>query len=145
MAQNKISFEDYFKSDEVTAQEITPQDVFVDTPRKFDFTVFFLCTVAVICIVLTCVYYANSLVPTSDKVDISYVSTSGSSVQGGKVNINTADIETLCTLTGIGESKAFSIIAYRTANGGFESIEQIKEVSGIGEDVFEKIRDKICI
>lgn len=145
MAQNKISFEDYFKSDEVAVQEITPQDVFVDSPRRFDFTVFFLCTVAVICIVLTCVYYANSLVPVNSKVDISYVSTSGSSVQDGKVNINTADIETLCTLTGIGESKAFSIIAYRTANGGFESIEQIKEVSGIGEEIYNDIKDKICV
>lgn len=60
-----------------------------------------------------------------------------------KVNINTADKETLCTLPGIGESKAEDIIAYREANGSFKSLEDLMKVSGIKESLFEKIADKI--
>ena len=61
------------------------------------------------------------------------------------VNINTATIEELLTLTGIGESKAKSIIEYRSTNGSFKAIEEIKNVSGIGEALFNKIKDKITI
>ncbi len=62
----------------------------------------------------------------------------------GKVNINQAGAEELCTLPGIGASKAESIITYRTQNGPFQSIEDIKNISGIKDAVFEKIRDLIC-
>ena len=61
------------------------------------------------------------------------------------VNINTATIEELITLDGIGASKAQSIIEYRKNNGGFKSIEELKNVSGIGESVYLKIKDKITI
>ena len=61
----------------------------------------------------------------------------------GKVNINTADVSTLCTLSGIGETKAGAIIAYREAKGSFASIEEIKAVDGIGEKLFAKIREEI--
>lgn len=61
------------------------------------------------------------------------------------VNINTASIEELITLDGIGASKAQSIIEYRKNNGGFKSIEELKNVSGIGESVYLKIKDKITI
>ena len=61
------------------------------------------------------------------------------------VNINTATKEKLMTLNGIGESKAVSIIEYRENNGGFKSIEEIKNVSGIGEAAFEKIKSNITI
>lgn len=60
------------------------------------------------------------------------------------VNINTATKEELMTLPSIGESKAENIINYRE-NFKFETIEQIKEVSGIGESLFEKIKDYITI
>ena len=63
----------------------------------------------------------------------------------GKININTADVAMLCTLPGIGESRANSIIAYRDANGPFEKIEDIMKVSGIKEAAFEKIKDKIIV
>jgi len=61
------------------------------------------------------------------------------------ININTADSATLQQLTGIGPATAEKIIDYRTANGSFKSIEDIKNVSGIGEKTFEKFKDKITI
>jgi competence protein ComEA len=60
------------------------------------------------------------------------------------VNINTATKEELLTLPGIGESKANNIINYRESFS-FESIEQLKEVSGIGDALFEKVKDYITI
>ena len=57
----------------------------------------------------------------------------------GLVNINSADLEELKTLPGIGDSKARSIIAYREENGAFENPEDIKNVDGIGEGVFAKL------
>lgn len=65
--------------------------------------------------------------------------------QQGKVNINTASLEELMTLTGIGEAKAESIIRYREENGGFRKPEDLMEISGIKEGVFEKIKDDIII
>ena len=62
-----------------------------------------------------------------------------------KININTSDIDTLTTLPNIGKSKAQSIISYREKNGNFKSIEEIVNVSGIGESTFEKIKDYITI
>ncbi len=60
------------------------------------------------------------------------------------ININTASKEQLMTLPGIGESRADSIIDYREENGGFSSIEDIMNVSGIKEAAFKKIKDYIC-
>ncbi len=62
-----------------------------------------------------------------------------------KVSINTATKEELMTLSGIGESKAEKIITYRNDNGNFNSIEDLKKVSGIGNSIFEKIKDKITL
>lgn len=61
-----------------------------------------------------------------------------------KININTATKEELTTLTGIGESKANSIIEYRKTNQ-FKSIEELKNVSGIGEALYESIKDSITV
>ena len=63
----------------------------------------------------------------------------------GKINLNTAAKEQLMTLTGIGETKAAAIIRYREENGGFQSIEELMEVEGIKEGVFNKIKDQIKI
>lgn len=60
------------------------------------------------------------------------------------VNINTATKEELMTLPGVGESKADKIIAYRENYGGFASCEDIMQVSGIKEGMYNKICDKIC-
>lgn len=64
---------------------------------------------------------------------------------GGKVNINTAGMEELCTLSGVGESTAKKIISYRVANGAFETIEDIMNVPGIKEAKFMSIKENICV
>ncbi|MBP5306374.1 MAG: helix-hairpin-helix domain-containing protein [Lachnospiraceae bacterium] len=63
----------------------------------------------------------------------------------GIVNINTAGISELCTLTGIGEKKAERIISYRKEHGNFSSIEEIMNISGIKEGTFNKIKDRIMV
>ena len=68
-----------------------------------------------------------------------------SSNNENKVNINTASINELDTLSGIGPSKAEAIIKYREENGTFKSIEEIKNVTGIGEALFEKFKENITI
>lgn len=62
-----------------------------------------------------------------------------------KVSINNATKEDLMSLTGIGESKANAIINYRNENGLFKQIEDIKNVFGIGDSVFEKIKNNITL
>ena len=62
-----------------------------------------------------------------------------------KVNINTANKEKLETLPGIGETTAQKIIDYREANGKFNNIEDIKNVSGIGDAKFNSLKDKITV
>lgn len=61
----------------------------------------------------------------------------------GKVNLNTASRETLMTLPGIGEAKADAILSYREEHGGFKNTEEIQQLEGIKEKVFEKIKDQI--
>lgn len=63
--------------------------------------------------------------------------------QNGKINLNSADRSQLCTLPGIGESRADDIIAYRTQHGGFSDAEEIMLVPGIKTSVYEKIKDRI--
>lgn len=65
--------------------------------------------------------------------------------QTSKVNINTATQAQLETLPGIGPSTAMKIINYRKENGKFNQIEDIKEVSGIGDSKFEKIKEYITV
>ena len=67
------------------------------------------------------------------------------SESSGKVNINTAGVEELCTLPGIGEARAKVIIAYRESSGPFKSIEDIMNVSGIKQASFDKIKNDICV
>ena len=63
----------------------------------------------------------------------------------GKININTASESELDSLPGIGKSRAESIIKYREEKGGFKSIEEIKNINGIGDAAFEKLKEKITI
>ena len=62
-----------------------------------------------------------------------------------KVNINTATISELTSISGVGEKTAMKIIEYREANGKFKAIDDIKKVSGIGDAKYESIKDYICI
>lgn len=63
----------------------------------------------------------------------------------GKVNINSANKDQLQTIPGIGPSKADAIIEYREQKGEFKKIEDIKNVTGIGEKTYEKLKDSISI
>lgn len=62
-----------------------------------------------------------------------------------KINLNKATLEELQTLEGIGESKAKAIIAYREEKGKFNNIEELLEVSGIGEKLYETIKTNITV
>ncbi len=63
----------------------------------------------------------------------------------GLININTAELNALMTLPGIGQAKALDIIKYREEHGGFQSVEDIMNIQGIKEGVFNKIKDRISI
>ena len=63
----------------------------------------------------------------------------------GKIDLNTATAEELKTLDGIGDAKANAIVEYRSEYGPFTSIEEVKNVKGIGDGIFESIKDKICV
>ena len=94
---------------------------------------------------------ARIYVPGKDEVSqegTEWMEGSGSAAQGtadGRVNLNRASKEELMTLPGIGEAKAEAILQYRTEHGGFGSIDEIKQISGIKDGVFEKIKDKITV
>ena len=66
-------------------------------------------------------------------------------ISSGRININTADETLLQQLTGVGPVTAQKIIDYREENGNFKSIEDLKNVSGIGDKTFEKTKDDITI
>ena len=84
------------------------------------------------------------IVPRIGDASIS-VQQGGISQDDGKVNINTADSSQLQTIPGIGPSKASRIIDYRETVGKFNSIEEIMNVSGIGEATFQSIKDYITV
>lgn len=62
-----------------------------------------------------------------------------------KVNINTAPADELALLPSLGEKRAEAIVEYREEHGKFKTAEEIKNVKGIGESIFEEIKDKITV
>lgn len=104
------------------------------------------------------VVYTNEEIEKANKKDIIYVETpcvceeikndacyKENENNNGKININTASVEDLMKLSGIGESKAKLIIEYRNNNGLFTNIDDIKKVNGISETLFNKIKENITI
>ena len=69
--------------------------------------------------------------------------TSKEATKEGKVNINTATVEELKTLKGVGEKKAEAIIEYRKKNGSFQTKEDLMKVRGIGKKLFESFQERI--
>ena len=87
-------------------------------------------------------------VPSTDEVEPGALFSATSELTdevNGLVNINTATRDELMTLPGIGESKAESIIKYRESFGLFKTAEDIMNIAGIKEKMFEKIRDFITV
>lgn len=69
----------------------------------------------------------------------------GSASAGYPIDLNTADAATLCELPGIGEAKAAAIIEYRNSIGGFSSVDQLLDISGIGEATYEKLLPMVTV
>lgn len=88
----------------------------------------------------------NSYITTESGITIEETEkTQNKTENNQKVNINTATQEELETLTGIGPSTASKIIQYRKEKGNFKSIEEIKNVSGVGDSKFENIKENITV
>ncbi|MDU7242705.1 helix-hairpin-helix domain-containing protein [Clostridium sp.] len=93
----------------------------------------------------------NQLIVIPNKNDLSNANTNiniskeGNTSEDGIININTASLEELQKINGVGEVKAKSIINYREKNGGFKSIDEMKNIEGIGDKTFEKMKDQITI
>lgn len=81
----------------------------------------------------------------SDSAEGGVAGTEQTAGEDGLININTADEAALCTLPGIGSSRARSIIAYREENGPFSRIEDIMKVNGIKEGAFAKLKEYIKV
>lgn len=89
---------------------------------------------------------ASTPVSSSASSSSSSVSSSTSGAASGDlINLNTATASDLQKLNGIGEKKAEQIIAYRQEKGSFKSIDELKEVSGIGDKTFAAIKDQLTI
>ena len=61
------------------------------------------------------------------------------------VNINTATVDELKSLPGVGPAKAAAIVVYRRQHGSFKSVEELKEVKGIGDGIFNKLKDEATV
>lgn len=78
-------------------------------------------------------------------IAMAVVMMAGSAYAGDKININSASAEQLQLVKGIGEKTAAAIIAYREANGAFESVSDLVNVKGIGEKSLDKIDDNLVV
>ncbi len=76
---------------------------------------------------------------------VSFVGGFANAEHNAKVNINTATVEELMSLKGIGEKKAESIVEHREEFGSFATIDDLKGVKGVGDKIFNKIKDQIVV
>lgn len=84
----------------------------------------------------------------SEKQEIAAAAGQNAGVQGAagaKINLNLADKNVLMTLQGIGEAKAEAILAYRQEKGRFSSVEELMQVEGIKDKLYEKLKDKVTV
>ena len=92
------------------------------------------------------IYIPNLLDATgTESTEETLTETSSNNNSNKKVNINKATASELTSVPGIGESTAEKIIAYRDENGKFKSVEDIRNVSGIGASKYEKMKDYISV
>ncbi len=88
---------------------------------------------------------ATGASPTSGSAGAASASSGTTGAPGALVNLNTATLEELDTLNGVGPSTAQKIIDYREQNGGFKSVEELQEVSGIGDAKYAALKDLVTI
>ena len=149
---SKMPFDSYVKSEYIISDtKIKTAPFESEKNYKPDISLIVISVLSVLAVVICAVYLSFSLAAPKPSYTISgtniseYTENIQNHIANGKVNINTANIDALCTLDGIGETKALAIINYRDVNGNFETIEDIKKVSGIKDATFEKIKDYICV
>lgn len=110
------------------------------------------CMIGILLIYIIGMNYINIARLDSETTDISTQDATDSTILSDEttaslimVNINTDNIAELCQLSGIGESKAKAIIEYRKENGNFQYKEEVMKVKGIGENIYNKIKDNIYL
>ncbi|WP_240616395.1 helix-hairpin-helix domain-containing protein [Planococcus maitriensis] len=84
-------------------------------------------------------------VPKQGEESLMPVATAGTSAEPGLVDLNSATADELTELPGIGPAKAAAIVSHRTENGPFKSVEQLMDVTGIGEKSFEQLKELVRI
>ena len=80
-----------------------------------------------------------------EQIRIPYIGETLGIAEEKQVDINKAGVEELCTIPGIGEARATAIIEYRESSGGFTEIEELKNISGIKDATFNKIKPYVCV
>ncbi|MFC3093096.1 ComEA family DNA-binding protein [Alteromonas sediminis] len=88
---------------------------------------------------------AASFHSSATAIEAQQASLSASQQTSDKINLNTADVNTLMSLPGVGKSKAEAIVAYRTQFGQFKTINDITLVKGIGDKLLAKFSDQISV
>lgn len=91
------------------------------------------------------IYIPNISEQEEDVEEVTVLTENTSNSSKGKININKATVSELTSIPGVGNSTAEKIVSYRDKNGKFSSIEDIKNVSGIGDAKYEKLKDYISV
>ncbi|HDX8617674.1 TPA: ComEA family DNA-binding protein [Aeromonas dhakensis] len=96
-------------------------------------------------LLLSCLPLLSQPLLAADKPAAKLATTVAAAKESGKVNLNTASINELTALKGIGEKKAQAIVDYREKQGKFTTVDQLADVSGIGPATLEANRDMIIV
>ncbi|ATL98688.1 competence protein ComEA [Aeromonas piscicola] len=96
-------------------------------------------------LLLSCLPLLSQPLLAADKPAAKPATTVTTAKESGKVNLNTANINELTALKGIGEKKAQAIVDFREKQGKFTTVEQLADVSGIGPATLEANRDMIIV